>query len=656
MRGSVEIYSGYGTPNQELLLKEDNLVVDGAGETICDMLTTPSGSISGVVNSSSYLTDTSNFTIRAFTLGKGQKSYERHAHFFPADSSSYLLPDVGDYHGYVNLVRKDNRARVVSYIDENITWTVKSFDPVNDPGKAPRPTDTSLEEDTRTAIDRSLDQGHKMDGNYMSGRAHSFGHNLNRIMSNTNPNLMSYTVDPLDANLGDDYWTSANLSNFNTSTLHSGPFYGTSALHLSGSNNSNHLIRQRAYLSAYGRAKRYFHENLDHTFSVYTRLPDDIDKAPATVVMNIRAATQAGTVKANNTGTFTVTGGASGIPAQLSFTTGTNGIEGDVENLNIGSTSSHVGWQRIHVRLEGLGSGGVNTVGNRLNYVDPVIYFTGSTNSSRKEMFQYGYQLEESFGPTEYQSVSGSRPSLNEGGISGDTFLGCYPDVSGTRWAILNSISGIDSTNATDKMILSGIYPDVTNDGTAYRTFFNCSAVRAMDQNGFIKVHDPSSQLGNKFVDEHPNDGSGIYTSGVTSLETSGMKMSVPTLGSPGDFSSTGEVSYTCTISSGDLGLANIYGGIFKMGLWTIDLPNTMQGNYWHYHNGKFSVIEKLKYPAQPPFNFKAGFNRIVYKLFCEKSFTLNLARVKDKGSSAGDEGSLLGHQDLTIVWKLKFI
>jgi hypothetical protein len=134
------------------------------------------------------------------------------------------------------------------------------------------------------------------------------------------------------------------------------------------------------------------------------------------------------------------------------------------------------------------------------------------------------------------------------------------------------------------------------------------------------------------------------------------MKMSVPTLGSPGDFSSTGEVSYTCTISSGDLGLANIYGGIFKMGLWTIDLPNTMQGNYGHYHNGKFSIIEKLKYPAQPPFNFKAGFNRIVYKLFCEKSFTLNLARVKDKGSSAGDEGSLLGHQDLTIVWKLKFI
>jgi|5_EtaG_2_1085323.scaffolds.fasta_scaffold02952_3 hypothetical protein len=653
MRGSVEIYSGYGTENQELVLKEDNLVVDGAGEAICDMLTTASGSISGVSNSSSTLTDASNFTIRAFSMGKGQKSYQRHGHFFPKDSSSYTFPTVGDYHGYVNLVRKDTRVRVVSYVDENITWTVKSFDPVNDPGLAPRPVDTSLERDTRTAIDRTLDQAHKMNGDYMAGRAHAFGHNLNRIMSNTNPNLMSYTVDPLDANLGDDFWTSANLSNFNVSSLHSGPFYGTSALHLSGSNNSNHLIRQRAYLSPYGRAKRYFHENLDHTFSVYTRMPDDIDKAPATLVMNIRATTQAGTVKANNVGTFTKTGGASGIPAHFVFSTGTNGIKGDVETLEVGSTSSHVGWQRLHLRLEGLGSGGVNTVGNRLNYVDPVVYFTGSTNTSRKEMYHYGYQLEESFGPTEYQSVSGIRPTLNEGGISGDTFLGCYPDVSGTRWAILNSISGVDSTNSTDKVIISGIYPDVTNDGAAYRTFFNCSAVRAMDQNGFIKVHDASTPLGMRFDDEHGNDGSAIYTSGVKNLQTSGMKMSVGTLGSPGDFSSTGEVSYTCTISSGDLGLANLYGGVFKLGLWTIDLPNTMQGNYGHYHDGKFSPINKVKYPAQPPFNFKAGFNRIVYKLFCEKSLTLNLGRVKDNGS---DSGSLLGHQDLTVVWKLKFI
>tara|TARA_R110000824_G_scaffold161134_8_gene336316 strand:+ start:1757 stop:3697 length:1941 start_codon:yes stop_codon:yes gene_type:complete len=645
MIGTVEIYKDYGTEQQELLLKENNLVVDGAGEVLCDLFTTPSGSISGVSNVSAMLTDTSNFTIRAFSIGKGSNAYKKNAHFFPKDTSAFVHSNISPYHGYVYRTKRDRVVRAVSEENQNIEWTLYSYDPLNDHGVAPNPFDRSLEADTTTAIDKNIDQAHKMNGNYMSGRTHAVGHNLNRIMSNTNPNLMSYTVDPLDANLGGTYWTSANLAKVEVSAVHSGPFYDTSAWHLSGTGTSNHLLRQRAYLTEYGRAKRRFHENLDHTFSLYTRLPDDITDAPTTVVLNVRAATWAGTVVANHQATFTATNGVSGVPMELKLTSTTNGAEGDVENLGIGATSSHVGWQRIHCRLDGLGESG--DVVNGQN-VDPVVHFTGSTNPNTKQMFHYGYQLEESFGPSEYQAVSGIRPSFNEGGIAGDIFQGCFPDTSGTKFALVTSISGLDYTDLDHKFLVEGKYPDIPN-----RIFFNSSSIRSMDQNGFVKVIDPSSMLAKKHKDSIitvTEDVAPTYTSGVTALDTSGMKMSVAS-----DFSSTGEVSYTCTISSGDLGLANMYGGVFKLGLWTIDLKNTMQGNIGHHHNnGKFSTINKTKYPAQPPFNFRAGSNRLSYKLFCEKSFTLNLARVKDKGS-APISGSVFGHSPLTIVWKLKF-
>ena len=40
MKGIVEIYKNYGTPEEELIHQENNLIVDGAGEVISDIMRT----------------------------------------------------------------------------------------------------------------------------------------------------------------------------------------------------------------------------------------------------------------------------------------------------------------------------------------------------------------------------------------------------------------------------------------------------------------------------------------------------------------------------------------------------------------------------------------------------------------------------------------
>ena len=109
------------------------------------------------------------------------------------------------------------------------------------------------------------------------------------------------------------------------------------------------------------------------------------------------------------------------------------------------------------------------------------------------------------------------------------------------------------------------------------------------------------------------------------------------------NFSSTGEVSCITTIASADLGLANLYGGIFKCGLWTIDLEKTLSDTDEH---GNPKLVPSF------PLNFNTGYNKLVYKLFAEKSLTKNLAAVKDDGSNAG----CIKYSDLTLVWRLNFI
>ena len=99
-------------------------------------------------------------------------------------------------------------------------------------------------------------------------------------------------------------------------------------------------------------------------------------------------------------------------------------------------------------------------------------------------------------------------------------------------------------------------------------------------------------------------------------------------------FSGDGIVEYSVTLGAGDIGFSNSYGGIYHLGLWTIDMKQSLlAGN-------------------TPPFSFSVLNNPRKYKLFAIKSLSKNLCFINDNGTDAGD----LNYTDLTIKWRLHFL
>ena len=630
MKGSVQVYKNFGLSNQELICQEDNLLVDGAAENICTLLTMPSSVAEAVPK----LLDSSNFTIQAISFGKGSNAYKENAHFFPLYVSSWAdgFPSLGKYYQYVSNVKTDLRVRAVSLQNENVAITTSSYDPKRDPGLWPRPIDTQLEPETETAIDIVSGQFHRMGDSVMQGRAHAYGHNLNRLASNTNPNLISFTDGPpTDPNCNlsitpqaadsSAFWVRAGLTieaaKINLQPLHSGPFYGTSSFLVSAMGGYTYGNRNKLQHN-FPSGTAYFHENIDHTLSMYVRLP----KVNAASSLTINIKDNAGSLEGHiATFLFYDTTTSSYIsPSGSTPYVSTNGISTAVTPAS--GADGSAGWYRLETRLPNLGSH-VDTING--DYIKLVTYTYGRTPYKQAAALEhYGWQFEERFGASRFQRVRGIFPAMSEGGIAGDSFLGCYPSTSGTRFAILSSLTGL--TYGGSNVLASGIYPTYTGfvAGERASNYFNASSIRSMDQNGFVKAHYPFKGHGD------PNTG---YTNPASGLIVSAAP----------NFSSTGEVSCICTIASADAGLANMYGGLFKAGLWTIDLEKTLSTVD---PNGETRPVPSF------PLKFTAGYNRLVYRLFAEKNFNKNITSVKDHNDTPGCKS----HTDLTLIWKLNFL
>jgi alpha-tubulin suppressor-like RCC1 family protein len=78
--GSVQIYSDYGTDQEKLLVSDSNLILDGAGELICTMMTIPSDTSALAPN----IFDTSNFSVQAISFGKAGLGYFANGHSIDA--------------------------------------------------------------------------------------------------------------------------------------------------------------------------------------------------------------------------------------------------------------------------------------------------------------------------------------------------------------------------------------------------------------------------------------------------------------------------------------------------------------------------------------------------------------------------------------------
>ena len=136
----------------------------------------------------------------------------------------------------------------------------------------------------------------------------------------------------------------------------------------------------------------------------------------------------------------------------------------------------------------------------------------------------------------------------------------------------------------------------------------------SMDVFGFVgKVYDPI------------NNRVGLTGEGV-SLSGHGLTVSS---------NSTGRVTYETTIFSGDAGMANLYGGIYNIGLWTLDLKESLKN-------------------AAPPFNFNNLDNPIKYRLFSSKKFVDNIVSVHDSIGQTLPAG-INNHRSIKIRWTLDF-
>ena len=617
MIGTVEIFENFGTSEQNLLHKESNLIVNGAGESICDLLTMPSGCVDGFEGHGSSITDSSNFTIQAISFGKSSEGYRNNAHFYPFNLSSYI-GGAGEYSEYVSVVQADNVLRAVSMVNENITSTPSSYDPLRDPGATPNVNDKQLEPNTETAIDLVSGQYHTMGTNLMQGRAHAQGQNLNRVQSLTNPNLLSYTTNPNsdpntsggtnDANL--TCWTSSiGVQKITLLGTNTGPNSNTAAILVSGTGAATVVLRQELPLQ-----NAYFNSNVDHTFSTYINLPEENPASGITLMI------RDGDAPRNYQVVFSMFNTDTNSFKEPEIYSDSYRAKGSVTPID--SVDGSSGWYRLEARLEGLGgtydagSPGTDAVnGNRMHVRTT---FPKVSNEKPAAINFYGWQLEESYGATKYREVLGLRPTFEEGGRAGDIFLGCYPESNGTDFAIVSSISNLATPQ--DNIITSGTYPSKTYN----HPYFNASAIRTMDQNGFVRSY-------NSYLNE-----------GTTPTDINQVASGV-VVTPAANFSSMGQVVYTCTVASADLGLSNMYGGLFKIGLWTIDLKETLSNTD---PEGNPKTIPPL------PLRFSAGYNKIVYKLFAEKSLTKNICAIQDAGVEAGSKA----YKDLTIVWTINFV
>ena len=144
MKGTVEIYSSYGTPKEELIFWEDNLVVDKAGETFVDLLTT-NPSISSIPSASAIL-DTSNYTIQAISFATDPSAYHRNMH---DSTDTNKTTAVGGTSPFV-------RATLIGYVSATDT---SSYIPIGTLIDPPSPLDYKLVENIQAlATIRDLGQ------------------------------------------------------------------------------------------------------------------------------------------------------------------------------------------------------------------------------------------------------------------------------------------------------------------------------------------------------------------------------------------------------------------------------------------------------------------------------------------------------------------
>jgi len=199
------------------------------------------------------------------------------------------------------------------------------------------------------------------------------------------------------------------------------------------------------------------------------------------------------------------------------------------------------------------------------------------------------------------------------------TQIGCYPSSGGTGYQVVTA----DPDGGILTTIQSGIF------------FSKYNLDEVMDPSGMVHMTVANIEDGN--AADIAGTGSGLILASDSNSS---------------DFSSTGRVLYITSVSGGDLGAAALFGGIYGMGLYYIDMKTMLS-------EGK-----------TPPYGFDALNNERRYKLFSKKVFTKDLTHHADSTAtdSPADESGLKSFENvnasfashgtlnvLKIIWGIEF-
>ena len=159
IKGEVEVFKIMQNGASESVLKESNMVVDGASEVIVDMLTTPY-SLKNFAGSESL--NPSNFTIQAVSLGKAERLYGGHPDTSAADTDVIGMHCVWDNSGLQAAYAATGHTTLLgdSWVGaRNPIEGASSYTPSRALPKEPFPRDISLEKSSKTQIELYYDLG-----------------------------------------------------------------------------------------------------------------------------------------------------------------------------------------------------------------------------------------------------------------------------------------------------------------------------------------------------------------------------------------------------------------------------------------------------------------------------------------------------------------
>lgn len=150
MKGNVEVFAVYEDGSELLIISQPNLVVNGAGESIVSMLTTPSS----VLGIAPRVMDTSNWRFGALSFGPPAAAFSGNAYFYPEDQVYMKTDDLcngvsSSVSSLINQISTDKKLRVLwvsGSIGEANGATASSYTPPYRLPSYPDPLGKKLED------------------------------------------------------------------------------------------------------------------------------------------------------------------------------------------------------------------------------------------------------------------------------------------------------------------------------------------------------------------------------------------------------------------------------------------------------------------------------------------------------------------------------